>query len=484
MFKRKRKPGQPIGTDLDWFVIPIRTIRLWGILVLFFVVLGGAAYLVRSRTRQSPQQRAQAEIASASEQVRRATAAAAGKIQPGSNVAQARDSLLGAQDAYARKNWDTAFRLAVESQSYARRALGGRGAEEPGDASLISVEGDVSIQTAGRSAFGPALQRQSLFNGDFIKTGRTGSAEIMFTDGTLYTIRPGSLFEVRRPSSPEGGGSQIKMVSGAVNIYTAASSSTVATDAATASIGRESRVAVDVEEGEKTEITAYRGKATVSTGKDTVVLEERERISARARTHQLSAKVSVPQSPDLLLPIDNRFYDLKASDAIDLKWTPVAKAARYRIQISRSRLFVPDATDVDLDDRTGTTARVKVSREGSYFWRVAAIDAAGTASGWSTPRHFKMTAEPASGAALNRGSPPRLTVSNPQQMGNLFLIFGKTDRGCVVTVNSEPADVEPDGSFKKTVTLSREGSAVIVVKSVDAAGNEAVKQVKVFVESL
>src|SRR5512132_1464640 len=108
MFKRKRKPGQPIGTDLDWFVIPIRTIRLWGILVLVFVVLGAAAYLVRSRTRQSPQQRAQAEIASASEQVRRATAAA-GKIQPGSHVAQARDSLQGAQDAYARTNWDTAF---------------------------------------------------------------------------------------------------------------------------------------------------------------------------------------------------------------------------------------------------------------------------------------------------------------------------------------------------------------------------------------
>jgi hypothetical protein len=80
--------------------------------------------------------------------------------------------------------------------------------------------------------------------------------------------------------------------------------------------------------------------------------------------------------------------------------------------------------------------------------------------------------------------PPQLTVSAPQQMGNLFLVFGKTDPGAVVTVNGEPADVAADGSFKKTVTINREGSATLVVKAVDAAGNETVKQVKVFVESI
>ena len=482
MFNRRRTPGQPIGTDLDWFVIPIRTIRTWGSILLIAIVVGGAAILIRAKTRPSPESRASAELASAAELIKRA-GAAPGNGRNGGYLTQAKDFFQGAQDAFSKKNWDTAFRLAVDSQSYARRAMGGRTPDEPGDASLISVEGDVSIQTAGKNAFGPARQRQSLFDGDFIKTGRTGSAEIMFTDGTLYTIRPGSLFEVRRPSSPEGGGSQIKMVSGAVNIYTAAGSSTVSTEAATASIERESRVAVDVDKGEKTEITTFRGKATVSTGSDTVVLGERERVAAGVKTHQLTAKTSIPDSPELQIPPDNRIYDLKSAEAIDLKWSPVAKAARYRIQISRSRLFVPDATDVDLDDRTGTSARVKVSREGSYFWRVAAIDALGKPSGWSPSRHFKMTAEPVS-SGVNRGSPPRLTVSPPQVMGNLFLIFGKTEPGCVVTVNSEPADVEQDGSFKKTITLSREGSAVIVVKSVDASGNETVKQVKVFVESL
>ena len=484
MFKRKRKPDRPVGADLDWFVIPIRTIRLWGIVLVVLIAAGFLGYSLRSGVRGSPESKAKREIASAVDLVKRASAATgSASARRDSSLAQARDFLRGAQGAYGLKNYDSAFRLAVESQSYARRVLGGSTAEEPGDASLISVEGDVSIQTAGRSAFGPARQRQPLFDGDFIKTGRTGSAEIMFADGTLYTIRPASLFEVRRPTSPEAGGSHIKMVSGAVNVYTAASSSTVATDSATAAIDRESRVAVDVDPGEKTEVTTYRGKATVSTEKETAVLAEREKITAGAKSRQLSAKVSIPPSPELVLPTDNRIYDLKSADAIDLKWTPVTRAIRYRIQISRSRLFVPDATDVDLDDRTGTGARVKVSREGSYFWRVAAIDASGRPSGWSAPRHFKMTAEPVA-AGANRGTPPRLTVSAPQQMGNLFLVFGKTDPGCVVTVNAEPADVETDGSFKKTVTINRDGSAILIVKAVDASGNETVKQVKVFVESL
>jgi outer membrane lipoprotein-sorting protein len=69
-------------------------------------------------------------------------------------------------------------------------------------------------------------------------------------------------------------------------------------------------------------------------------------------------------------------------------------------------------------------------------------------------------------------------------MGNLFLIFGKTEPGAIVTVNAEPADVESDGSFKKTITVDKDGYSLLVIKAVDASGNETVRRVPVFVESL
>jgi hypothetical protein len=476
-----KKPVQPVGGDIDWFVIPIERIRQAAVLAVIIAVGAGAGYFLYTRTRKSPEEKARTEIASAVEMLGHASSSPT-SARPGSAIAQARDLLRTAEESFQKKNFDESFRLAVESESYSRRAVSASGTEESGDASFIFVEGDVSVQTAGRSTFEPARQREALYDGDFIKTGRTGSAEIMFSDGTLYTVRPGSLFEVRRATSADVSGSQVKMVSGALNVYTSGSTSTVATDTATASIDKRSRVAVDVEAGEKTQVTTFRGRTTVSSGRDTVVLNDREKVVATGQGRAISAKEVVPDSPLLLLPADNRIYDLKTGDLIELKWSPVGKAARYRMQISRSRLFVPDSTEVDLDDRIETTARVKVSREGSYYWRVAALNADSNASDWSLVRRFKMLTE--APRLVAGGQPPRLTVSSPQQMGNLFLIYGKTDPGAIVTVNAEPADVEPDGSFKKTITIERDGYSMLVIKAVDAAGNETVKPLRVFVESL
>lgn len=479
---RRRKLGRLVGADLDWFIIPIRKIAAWGLLGVVVAGAGFLGYRTYVKTRPSAEERARTEIESAAALLVQATATV-GIGRPGSNLTRAADLLQEARNVMGDQRFDEAFRLAVESESYSRRVIGRLKSDENGDASFIFVEGDVTLQRAGRSNFESAKQRVPLFDGDFIKTGRTGSAEIMFTDGTLFTIRPGSLFEVRRPTAAEGSGSEVKMVSGAVNVYTSTSPSTVSTDDATAAIERNSRVSVDVAQGEKTEVTTYRGRTTVSTGLNTVTLEGRQRVVAAARTGALSTRVLLPEAPVPILPADNRTFDLTGGGDVDLRWSRVPDAARYRIQISRSRLFVPDANEVDIDDRTGLSTRIKVSREGPYFWRLAAINRAGVSSDWSSVRRFRMLEEPVHSGTADT-TPPELTVYPPQQMGNLFLIFGKTDPGVVVTINAEPADVARDGSFKKTVTVNREGSAILVVKAVDAEGNETVKQVKVFVESL
>src|ERR1700737_243126 len=199
-----KKPAQPVGGDIDWFVIPIERIRQAAVLAVIIVVGVGAGYFLYTRTRRSPEEKARSEIASAVKPLGRASSSPT-SARPGSAIAQARDLLRTAQESFEKKNFVESYRLAVESESSSRRAVSASGTEESGDASFIFVEGDVSVQTAGRSTFEPARQREALYDGDFIKTGRTGSAEIMFSDGTLYTVRPGSLFEVRRPASSTTG---------------------------------------------------------------------------------------------------------------------------------------------------------------------------------------------------------------------------------------------------------------------------------------
>src|SRR5438876_139496 len=131
MFKGKRKPGQPVGSDIDWFVIPIERIRRWALVLVALLAAGYLAYIASARARRSPEEKASREITSAAALISRASNSG----RPGSQLAQARDFLQGARDSFGKKSYGEAFRLAVESQSYARRAMGGAAGDEPGDAS-------------------------------------------------------------------------------------------------------------------------------------------------------------------------------------------------------------------------------------------------------------------------------------------------------------------------------------------------------------
>ncbi len=67
-------------------------------------------------------------------------------------------------------------------------------------------------------------------------------------------------------------------------------------------------------------------------------------------------------------------------------------------------------------------------------------------------------------------------------MGNFFLVQGTTEPGATVTVNGEPVDVAGDGTFKKTVALTREGWNTIVIRATDPAGNTTEDRKQVYVE--
>ena len=467
--------------DVEWFVFNYQRLRQWLVIALLLVAAGVWGYYLYRRNHETPLLRAQHQIEQADSAL-----ASAEKSQEASKFAmtltQARDRLTDARGAFQQAKYDTAYTMAVESESLSRRALGRSAGVESGDATFVALEGEVTLQRAGRANWEESRLRQTLFDGDFVRTGKNGSAEIMFSDGTLYQLRPDSLFEVQsgdktsrdRPSS-------IDMVSGTIQVYTSNSPSKVKTRAVTAEIQRESQVGVSVDPAKNTEVSNFRGQTVLRTEKESTVLSERERVTAEAQTQSLGSKIALPESPTPIDPADNRIFDQKSSDEIAIRWTPVKGADHYRLQVSRSRLFNPDATPLDLPDRKGVTASIRPHEEGSYYWRVAAINRGGTSSDWSAYRRFRLVAD-ASKTGAPSGAPPPLTLDNPQQMGNLFLIFGKTDPAASVSVQGQRADVEPDGSFKTTVSIDKEGESQIVVKATDAAGRETVKRIRVFVE--
>lgn len=94
-------------------------------------------------------------------------------------------------------------------------------------------------------------------------------------------------------------------------------------------------------------------------------------------------------SPVLMAPDDDFEIFLDAAAELVLTWAPVAGADSYALQVAPSRFFVRNV--IDVQDRKETTAKVGLQGQGTFVWRVAAVDANGVQSPWSELRRFRVT---------------------------------------------------------------------------------------------
>ena len=467
--------------ELDWVVVSVAGIRRWGLLVFFLLlaggVLGGVLYFMHEPVEKQ-----------ALRALRRASAAQEDVHRRGvsDNLAaefdQASHMLEEAHSDWDRKDYPACLARAEDALRQFEAIGGLINRDFVGSGQIIAIQSKVEVQRANQTHWEKAREKQPLYNGDFVKTAADASAEVLFSDGTVYRIGPDSLLEVHREAHTghEASSGEVKVKVGQVNVFTATNPSLVLTDAAKAEVDRDSRVGVEVADDASTLVATYAGKANVtgSTGEH-VELGARQAVNA-APSGSLGQRRAVPEPPALEQPSTNAIVNLDASDRVELRWRAVAGSNGYELQLSRSRLFA--ASNLEFTNRRNTnTAVLKVKRPGSYYWRVATLGAERLRSEWSTPRVFRATTGPRVEALVDT-TPPRLEVGRPTQMGNFFLIQGVTEAGVTVTVNGEPVEVSSDGTFKKAVALNREGWNTIVTRATDPAGNTAEDRKSVYVE--
>jgi hypothetical protein len=272
------------------------------------------------------------------------------------------------------------------------------------------------------------------------------------------------------------------MVVGRINVYTSESPSTVTTDAAQAEISSDSRVAVGVDaEDRKTTVATFRGRALVRNPRGVeVALVDREQVAA-ATDGTFSKKRHIPDPPLQIEPHNNAGFDLTAAKVIELSWRRPSPANAVHLQVSRSPRFVPDEIDVDADHLAKDGARLEPIAAGTYFWRVATVADDDLRSEWSTVRRFRIFSSSQT-TLLQDTTPPQLEVQPAQQLGNMFIIEGRTEVGATVTINGELVKLDSEGRFRKTIEIVNEGVNDIVVQAVDPSGNKVERTQRVFVE--
>ena len=470
------------GFQLDWVVVSLETLRRRGaaitLTVLALAVAGGTYYYFH----EPPSRRAERLLTRASaaeEEARRAgiTEALSAEFE------QASHQLDEARSHWQRQDFPACIARAEDALRRFELLLGLLSRSFVGTGQIVALHGKVEIQRGNQGQWERGREKQTLDNGDFVKTSSDGSVEILFSDGTVYRVGPDTLLEVHRDErgGAESARGEVKLKVGQVNVYTSLHPSVVLTDTVKAEVERDSRIGVDVSDDQSATVSAFAGRASVTGGSgERVSLGERQAVTAAA-SGRLGERRAVPEPPALLEPPASFLLDLDATSRISLRWRPVAGATSYAIQVNRSRVFDPTTMEVEAKSRPETSATLNVLRPGSYHWRVAALGAGSVRSEWSPPRTFRAVA----GRRLEEladTTPPKLDVQRPRQMGNFFLVQGVTEPGVTVTVNGEVVTVAGDGTFKKAVALHHEGSAAILIRAMDPSGNTTERTEPVFVE--
>jgi hypothetical protein len=456
---KQRRSRTAFGFFIDWTYVSRRTA------FVFAAVILGSAYLLYRSFGPGPSatKRAERAISAAAD----ALAAVEGRSDSArlrTRLADAGRELVAARGALLSDRADEAIQHAIASRAISQKLLEG---STGWDATLVDAEGRVQVQKAGHTSWEGGTPGTKLWEGDFVKTGPSGSAEVMSADGTVFGIRSDTLFEVRRTrmSGEARPGSEVKVVAGGISAATGVTNSTIVTDTGTTKVGSKSRGTVEVDAAKETRVLLFDGSARVATSKGNVDLGARESVRVGSAGELRAERLKLPEPPRPLRPDDDAVFSGATASRIPIAWTKVPNALGYRFQIAKSRFFMPESILVDVPNRTKSEAAIAVNDEGSFFWRVASIGPRDVASEWSPYRRFRVSTE-----VDETTKPPALTLLTARVIGgDLVEVSGRTDPGAHVLVNGERAEPARDGAFQKIVTL-RGGGAAIAVKATNGAG--------------
>jgi len=470
-------PPRPTKTNilLDWFTVSYRSVVLVAVLVVAGLAAGG--WYLFSYAPGKPRQEAQDAIGRATERLGEASRYPATDRWEEA-IGSARSALGEGRDAFQRRQYDDARVAAIRSENFSQKAIDiarGEGTTSR-EVRIFRSVGDVRVKRAGEFDWQPVDRKMLLRVGDQVKTSSSGSIQLIYFDGTVTTIDPGSLLEIREIH--EDPATKVRRVTEKLN-WGEVSASTqkrnvdgsfheVATERFTARSDEagEFRIASD-KESKATAIDVFQGRVQVASGGRKENVESGERLRTDA-AGQLQAKEVLPGAPRLLSPSDQKVFvhEAPAEASTTLSWERVPGAKAYHLAISDRILFADARYEAD---RADTNVVLQGVEPGEYYWRVAAISPASVRGPYSEVRRFRITAQKISDK--DDTTPPGLAITENVQTGPMLILNGRTEPGALLWVDNEKVEVTDDGTFYAVIRLRKEGVNDVSIVAQDAAGN-------------
>lgn len=334
----------------------------------------------------------------------------------------------------------------------------------PTAARFTAIEGSVRVKPVGVVEWFSADRKMILHASDLVQTRANSSAEITFFDGTVVNVRPDSLITIEESTTDPVARSRkvaLAITSGVVNYQkTTPGQTEVSAPNLRFVQGGPGEGSVGVDESGEADVKLFGGQdaAVETTTGATVALAANEGVRIDAQG-QAGEKVSLPPAPRLLAPPhDAEVAHVEPARARTvLQWEGVDAARAYHVMLDYSPQF--NRPLVDQRAVRDASFEVRGLEEGRYFWRVASIGPGDAEGGFSDPARFELSRAPAPPPG------PRLQIQALDVRGSILQVRGRTAPGSQVTVNGQPVEVRPDGSFAEFITLGGAGRQQVVIQS-------------------
>ncbi len=472
-------------TQLEWYSVTYRSVVTASVLGAVALV-GGLLYWYYAAS-WAPRESAAKAIATAQEQLETARPLADAE-QLAETLERAGQALESANVSFASRDWADARFSALHSTDLSKQALAvAKGNKaDPKMVRFYRMEGDVRVKHAGQFSWEQANPQLLLSIGDQVKTSSSGSAQLIYFDGTVTTIQPGSLLEIRdlfedpvtkvRRVKEKLNFGEVRASTTRSNVQGSFHEVTTAKVAARSEKAGEFRMSFDPEK-QTTTVDAFSGQVEVHGEGSRESLNAGERVRASAEG-KLVNKEALPGVPRLLTPADQRvfIYENPTEHTIKLSWEPIPGVKKYHLMIADRPLFTDPLYDAV---REGTDASLEVG-PGTYYWKAAAINAKETPGPFSDTRGFRVSSEKI--RDRDDSVPPELEITEFVTIGMMVIVNGRSEPGATLWVDNEKVDVFDDGRFYAVVRLRREGLNDLLFRAQDTAGNETRVQRAAYVE--
>lgn len=389
------------------------------------------------------------------------------RVFAGEGITQAITSYDEAVRERGKGSWENSARLAVAAAQLARQAhqecLEKRNTSA--DATVTDRSGTVQGRSAAEMVWNDLSLYSKLYENNRVRTLSGSYAEISFQDQSRIRLNENSqavIQKMRIDLLNKERDSSVKLEKGAAFALLQSNQKKKKFNLSIPGVKTEinSKSFWVQKDEETTRIANYEGEIQVSSGDNSVVIEENHGSKIGA-DGELGKSRELLHATSLTAPANN---SILAGGSIKLEWGLVPQAVRYLLQVSADYSFKNIVINrEDIQEGAFTTEELK---DGAYYWTVAAIDREGF-PGPTSPRGFFYI--------FSDTTHPFLYVIHPQEQDifktDTLHITGETEAGVQLYIDGQAASLD-GGRFEMAYRLS-EGINKITVAARDAGGNES-----------